>query len=60
MAEYRGDVLWGLDKKADLRFSHENPDVLALYKDFLKEPLSSKAHHLLHTDHEGWKMPNQK
>ncbi len=23
-------------------------------------PLSGRSHHLLHTDHEGWKMPNQK
>ncbi len=60
LAASRGNVLWGLDQKADLRFSHENPDVLALYREFLREPLSDKAHHLLHTDHHGWKMPNQK
>ena len=60
MAEYRGDVLWGLDKKAAIRYSHENPDVQALYRDYLKTPLSHKAHHLLHTDHHAWKMPNQK
>ena len=60
MAQSRGDVLWGLDKNAKLRFSHENPDVQALYSEFLKAPLSSKAHHLLHTDHEAWKMPSQK
>ena len=60
MAEYRGGVLWGLDKKAAIRYSHENSDVLALYRDYLKAPLSHKAHHLLHTDHHAWKMPNQK
>ena len=60
LAESRGGVLWGLDKKAEIRYSHENPDVQALYRDYLKAPLSHKAHHLLHTDHHAWKMPNQK
>lgn len=59
LAEVRGDVLWRMDQKSQLRFSHENPDVQDLYKLYLKEPLSHKAHHLLHTDHEAWKMPNQ-
>ena len=60
MAECRGEVLWNLDKNDKLRFSHENSDVLALYHEYLKEPLSERAHHLLHTDHHGWKMPNEK
>ena len=60
MAEYRGGVLWGLDKKASIRYSHENSDVMDLYRDYLKAPLSHTAHHLLHTDHHGWKMPNEK
>ena len=60
MAEYRGGVLWNLDKNAAIRYSHENSDVLALYRDYLKAPLSHLSHHLLHTDHHGWKMPNQK
>lgn len=34
---------------ATLRMSHENPEIKALYSDFLKEPLSSLSHHLLHT-----------
>ena len=60
MAECRGDVLWNLDKNDKLRFSHENSDVLTLYHEYLKEPMSERAHHLLHTDHHGWKMPNEK
>ena len=60
MAEYRGGVLWNLDKKAAIRYSHENSDVMELYRDYLKAPLSHTAHHLLHTDHHGWKMPNEK
>ena len=29
--------------------SYENPEIQALYKDFLGEPLGHKAHELLHT-----------
>ena len=57
LAESRGEKLYGLDAIADLRFSHENPSVQRLYKDFLVRPLSEKAHHLLHTDHTAWEMP---
>ena len=57
LAESRGEKLYGLDALADLRFSHENPSVQRLYKDFLIRPLSEKAHHLLHTDHTAWEMP---
>ena len=31
--------------------SHLNPEVQALYKDYLGEPGSEKAEHLLHTDY---------
>lgn len=47
----RSDVLYGLDRINNLRFSHENPEVIACYNNYLKEPLSEKAHHLLHRDH---------
>jgi len=33
----------------DLRKSHENPEVVKLYNDFLGQPLGEKSHHLLHT-----------
>ena len=59
LAEPRGDVLWGLDQSAPLRFSHENPEVAALYQQYLGLPLGKKAHHLLHTDHHGWLMPSE-
>ena len=58
LAESRGDILWELDKNANIRFSHENPDVQALYAEYLEKPLGHKSHHLLHTDHHGWEMPN--
>ena len=57
LAEDRGQVLYGLDKANKLRFSHENPDVKALYRDYLGSPLGEKSHHLLHTDHFAWEMP---
>lgn len=58
-AERRGNVLWDLDRKSKLRFSHENPDVRALYAEYLGKPLSKKSHHLLHTDVNGWQMPQK-
>ena len=45
----RIEALYQLDKSLPLRKSHENPDIITLYKDFLGEPLSEKAHELLHT-----------
>lgn len=53
----RGERLYTLDRENPLRFSHENPDVQTLYREFLKNPLSERAHHLLHTDHQAWDMP---
>ena len=58
LAESRGSVLWALDQAEPVRFSHENPDVMALYRDYLGTPMSAKSHHLLHTDHHAWKMPS--
>lgn len=47
----RGKNLYCLDKNAKLRFSHENPDIIQLYEEYFGEPVSHKAHMLLHTDH---------
>lgn len=57
LAHDRGENLYFLDKHADLRFSHENPDVIRLYHDYFEKPLSHKSHMLLHTDHNKWQMP---
>ncbi|MEF9839924.1 MAG: [FeFe] hydrogenase, group A [Lachnospiraceae bacterium] len=59
LALERGANLYFLDKNAPLRFSHENPDILKLYADYMEKPLSHKAHMLLHTDHNAWEMPRQ-
>ncbi|MBQ5991465.1 MAG: iron hydrogenase small subunit, partial [Clostridia bacterium] len=45
----RAAGLYGEDDKMQLRKSHENPEVQALYRDYLGEPNSHKAHELLHT-----------
>lgn len=59
LASQRGSRLWEMDRNAKIRFSHENPDVQTLYKEFLRVPLGDKSHQLLHTDHSAWKMPGQ-
>ncbi len=56
LAGARGDVLWGLDRRAKLRNSYENPSIAAIYADYLGEPLSERAEELLHTDHFAWSM----
>lgn len=58
-AEERGQVLYGLDKVNNLRFSHENPSVQKCYQDYLEAPLSHLSHKLLHTDHHAWLMPGE-
>lgn len=37
------------DAQKSLRMSHENPEVLKIYEEYLGEPYSDLAHHLLHT-----------
>lgn len=57
LAGVRGENLYQLDRQNKLRFSHENPAVLQVYRDYLEKPLGHKSHQLLHTDHEAWTMP---
>jgi iron only hydrogenase large subunit-like protein len=45
----RAESIYKEDANKPIRKSHENLEVAALYKDFLKEPLSEMSHHLLHT-----------
>lgn len=45
----RADCLYDIDEKSTIRKSHENPTIKKLYKEFLEEPGSNKAHELLHT-----------
>ena len=57
LAFERGKNLYFLDKKSELRYSHENEDVKSLYENYFDKPNSHKAHMLLHTDHNSWEMP---
>ena len=45
----RAQSIYDTDKAMKLRKSHENPAVKELYKEFLGEPNSHKAHEILHT-----------
>ena len=51
LAFERGKNLYELDENMELRFSHENPDILKMYEEFFEKPNSHKAHMLLHTEH---------
>lgn len=45
----RQRAIYAEDAGKALRKSHENPDIIKLYEEFLGKPLGEKAHHLLHT-----------
>ena len=45
----RANALYTIDEKSTLRKSHENPVIQKIYKEYLEEPGSHKAHTLLHT-----------
>lgn len=47
--QVRASVIYDEDRDLPLRKSHENPSVQKLYKEYLGEPNSEKAHKLLHT-----------
>jgi len=45
----RAQGIYKADRDNKIRKSHENPMIIQLYKEFLGEPYSEKAHELLHT-----------
>ena len=45
----RADALYSEDEKQTLRQSHNNPQIKALYEEFLGEPCGHTSHELLHT-----------
>jgi len=45
----RREALYAEDRNKALRRSHENPELLKLYAEYLGEPNGEKAHELLHT-----------
>ena len=47
----RAKALYKNDEKKAIRKSHENPSIKKLYEEFLGQPGSEKAHHILHTSY---------
>jgi len=47
----RAESIYSIDKEFKIRKSHENLAIQELYKEFLGEPGSELAHHLLHTSY---------
>ena len=50
--EKRAKALYSEDERQTIRQSHNNPQIKALYDEFLGEPNSHKAHELLHTSYK--------
>lgn len=48
----RASVLYGEDERQVVRQSHNNTDIIQLYKDYLGEPLSERSEELLHTHYD--------
>lgn len=44
--------LYNDDERSVKRCSHQNPSIQKLYSEYLKNPLSEKSHHLLHTEYK--------
>ncbi|MEI8115659.1 MAG: NADH-dependent [FeFe] hydrogenase, group A6 [Bacteroidia bacterium] len=42
-------AIYAEDEGKQLRKSHENPEIIQIYEEFLKQPLSHLSHELLHT-----------
>jgi NADH-quinone oxidoreductase subunit G len=55
----RAAGLYTDDEKCVIRYSHENPEIKLIYKEFLGAPLSEKSHHLLHTHYTPRKLYNR-
>jgi NADH-quinone oxidoreductase subunit G len=45
----RAAAIYEEDRAKPIRRSHQNPDIIMLYREFLGEPYGAKAHELLHT-----------
>ena len=51
--EKRANALYKEDEGRPIRQSHNNPQIIELYKNYLEKPNSHKAHELLHTSYAG-------
>ncbi len=58
--EERAEGLYMEDRNLELRRSHENPDIVRIYKDDLEKPGSHKSHELLHTTYSDMRTGSYK
>lgn len=54
----RQQSIYSIDRKAKLHNSHDNPDVIRLYKEFLLKPAGELFHELLHCTYRNRKVEN--
>jgi NADH-quinone oxidoreductase subunit G/[NiFe] hydrogenase diaphorase moiety small subunit/NADP-reducing hydrogenase subunit HndD len=47
----RTEAIYAEDMSMKIRKSHENPEIIGIYREFLGEPLGHKSHELLHTQY---------
>lgn len=48
----RASAIYAEDEGLPMRKSHQNPEVIQIYEDFLGKPLGHKSHELLHTHYK--------
>jgi iron only hydrogenase large subunit-like protein len=48
----RADAIYAEDIGKPIRKSHENPEIIEIYKEYLTQPLGHKSHELLHTHYK--------
>ncbi len=51
----RAEAIYAEDMGKPIRKSHENPEVIEVYKEYLTQPLGHKSHELLHTHYKARK-----
>ncbi|MGL5123236.1 MAG: iron hydrogenase small subunit [Fusobacteriaceae bacterium] len=52
--ELRSNVLYSQDKTSKIRKSHKNPEMIAMYEDYINKE-KERAHHLFHTTYKNRK-----
>jgi NADP-reducing hydrogenase subunit HndD len=51
-AKLRAKAIYKEDERKTIRKSHENPQIIQLYKEYFEKPGSHKAHKVLHTSYD--------
>ena len=47
----RSEAIYMEDTGMPIRKSHENPEIVQIYNEFIEKPLGQKSHELLHTNY---------